>query len=51
MKIIQDNSHKKRVICPECGSILELENESEEWDWYSEILDCPICHKHKKRNV
>lgn len=51
MKIIEAKRNDLRVKCPECGSILELANKSEEWDWYSGTLDCPVCHKHKKRNV
>lgn len=51
MKVIEEHRKDLIVKCSECGSVLQLENESEEWDWYSEILDCPVCHKHKKRYV
>lgn len=51
MKVVEPHRKDLRVTCPECGSIIELENSSEEWDWYSRILDCPVCHKYKTRNV
>lgn len=34
MKIIEEHIKDLRVTCPECGSILELKDKSEEWDWY-----------------